>query len=132
MVPGPNEKWGCNAAPLCFPVEIRTPTKGTKNLCATVTPPEIACRGLEPLVSSVKGRHLNRSTNRPYILYSYEYKNIYTILETKIIIFTSLTDAPMLSILHALTFSDPASILTFCYDISWIIDILFKNPILHI
>jgi hypothetical protein len=22
------------------PVEIRTPTKGTKNLCATVTPPE--------------------------------------------------------------------------------------------
>ena len=22
------------------PVEIRTPTKGTKNLCATITPPE--------------------------------------------------------------------------------------------
>ena len=62
---GPNKKWSCIAAPLCFPVEIRTPTKGTKNLCATVTPPEIACRGLEPLVSSVKGRHLNRSTNRP-------------------------------------------------------------------
>ncbi len=55
------------------PVEIRTPTKGTKNLCATVTPPEnikliipqIACRGIEPLVSSVKGTHLNHSTNRP-------------------------------------------------------------------
>ena len=58
------------------PVKIRTSTKGTKNLCATVTPPEninliiphyLACRGIEPLVSSVKGRHLNHSTNRPYL-----------------------------------------------------------------
>jgi len=26
---------------------------------------EIACRGIEPLVSSVKGTHLNHSTNGP-------------------------------------------------------------------
>ena len=63
-----------------FPVEIRTPIKGTKNLCPTIERPEItkslyhriACRGIEPLVSSVKGRHLNHSTNRPRNLLNLE------------------------------------------------------------